>query len=123
MRERVFIELPERWKPFLPEHLHKWIGRPILLLKALYGYNYSGKFLYQDQAEFLESQGLEQSGLPGMWVKHFPNGHILLFLHYVDDILCASTSDKEKQMFLDKLKNRFEVEIKPRADWYLQTRI
>ena len=45
MRERVFVEFPEAWKAFLPEHLHKFIGRPVRLKRALYGYNYSGRFL------------------------------------------------------------------------------
>ena len=70
MQERVFILFPEEWKKYVPEHLHKWLGRPVKLLKASYGYNYSGKCLYQDQAEFLESEGFEPTGLPGLWVKH-----------------------------------------------------
>ena len=48
MQERVFILFPDEWKKYVPEHLHKWLGRPVKLLKALYGFNYSGKFLYQD---------------------------------------------------------------------------
>ena len=123
MRERVFIRFPEKWKKYLPEHLHKWIGRPVRLLKALYGYNYSGKFLYQDQADFLQAEGFEETGLPGLWVKHLPRGHKMLFLHYVDDILCASTNDVELEKFVNAMKSRFEIEAKPRADWYLQTRI
>ena len=123
MRERVFVKFPDYWVKFLPEHLHKWIGRPLLLKKALYGYNYSGKFLYLDQAEFLESQGFEKSGLPGLWVKHLDDGHVMLFLHYSDDIMSASTNDEAHQEFLAALGERFDVETKPRADWYLQTRI
>ena len=123
MRERVFIIFPEAWKQFLPEHVHKYIGRPVLLLKALYGYNYSGKFLYQDQADFLMSQGLEQTGLPGLWVKFYPDGSKFMFLHYSDDIMCAGTNDKYTQEFMTAIKEKFDVEVKPRADWYLQTRI
>ena len=123
MRERVFIKFPDGWKRFLPDHLHKWCGCPLKLLKALYGYNYSGKFLYQDQADFLRSQGLEESGIPGLWVKHLTNGKKLMFLHYSDDIMCASNCDSTKQAFLNELKKAFDIEVKPRADWYLQTRI
>ena len=123
MRERVFVKFPDAWKYHLPEHLHKWIGRPLRLRKALYGYNYSGKFLYEDQAEFLRQEGLEESGLPGLWIKHLPNGGTLLFLHYVDDILSACTDDRIHQEFLSSLGQRFDVETRPRADWYLQTRI
>ena len=76
------------WRPYgvqQPEHIHKWIGCPLLLLKALYGYNYSGKFLYQDQAKFLIEQGMVQI-MPGFWIKHLPNDKIHMFLHYVNDI-------------------------------------
>ena len=122
MKERVFVIFPESWKQFLPEHLHKWIGRPLLLLNALYGYTYSGKFLYQDLAEFLEKQGLKQI-MPGYWIKHLENGKVIAFLHYVDDILADSNDPKAFSDFLAQLKERFDVEVRPRADWYLQTRI
>ena len=123
MRERVFVRFPEAWKYHLPEHLHKWIGRPLRLRKALYGYNYSGKFLYEDQAEFLRGEGMEESGLPGLWIKHLENGGTLLFLHYVDDILSACTDDRIHREFLAAMGRRFDIETRPRADWYLQTRI
>ena len=123
MRERVFVRFPEAWKYHLPEHLHKWIGRPLRLRKGLYGYNYSGKFLYEDQAEFLRSEGLEESGLPGLWIKHLENGGTLLFLHYVDDILSACTDERTHREFLAAMGRRFDIETRPRADWYLQTRI
>ena len=124
MRERVFVKFPDVWKKFLPEHLHKWIGRPVLLVKALYGYNYSGKFLYQDQAEFLKVHcQMEETALPGLWVKHLDNGGTLMLLHYVDDILTACTDERAHHDFLAKLGTHFVIETKPRADWYLQTRI
>lgn len=119
----VFVEFLASWKPFLPEHVHKWIGRPLLLKKALYGYNYSGKFLYQDQADFLMSEGFAEAGLPGLWVKHLLDRGFLLFLHYSDDILVAGNKDGALQQFVDNLRKRFDVEVRPRADWYLQTRI
>ncbi len=122
MKEQVFVKFPESWKKYLPEHLHKWIGRPVLLCRALYGYNYSGKFLYQDQAEFLKEQGFTQV-MPGYWIKHLKEGTTLRFLHYVDDILLSSTDLKARAEFLEKLKDRFDIESKPYADWYLQTRI
>jgi hypothetical protein len=123
MRERVFVQFPEPWKQYLPEHLWKYIGRPLLLKKALYGYNYSGKFLYQDQADFLREHGMQESGLPGLWFRRGNDGSLLLFLHYSDDILVAGTSDRELRAFIDALGKRFDIEAKPRADWYLQTRI
>ena len=122
MKERVFVIFPEHWKKYLPEHLHKWIGRPLLLLRALYGYNYSGKFLYQDQASFLDKQGFKQAA-PGYWVKKLTLGRTIRFLHYVDDILVDSQDNAALDDFIQKLGERFDIDCKPRADWYLQTRI
>ena len=112
MRERVFVKFLEHWKQFLPEHVHKWIGRPLLLLKALYGCNYSGKFLYQDQAEFLEEEGFT-AVMPGHWMKHFPDGTAITFLHYTDDILVDSDNPKELERFLIDLGKRFDIEVRP----------
>ena len=122
MRERVFVKFPEAWKKYLPEHLHKWIGRPLLLLRALYGYNYSGKFLYQDQADFLQEEGFTQF-MPGFWMKRYQGGYYISYLHYVDDILIDSNHEASKRAFVNKLREHFDLEAKPRADWYLQTRI
>ena len=122
MRERVFVQFPNFWKKYLPESLHEWIGRPLLLKKALYGYNYSGKFLYQDQEEFLAHHHFRQL-MPGLWLKNLENEKIIMFLHYVDDILIASNDDDALKVFLAHLTTRFEAEAKPVADWYLQTRL
>ena len=113
MRERVFIQFPASWKKHLPDHLHEWVGRPLLLLKALYGYNFRGKFLYLDQAKFLVKQGFEKTGLPGLWIKHLPDGKFLMFSHYVDNILTTGTDDRLHEEFLKALRERFDVEIKP----------
>ena len=61
MREQVSACFPESRKKYLPKHLHKCIGRPLILLKALHGYNYSGKFLCQQQAEFLDDKGFTKT--------------------------------------------------------------
>ena len=102
-REHDFVLFPKEWKQFTMDHLHKWLGRPVRLAKALYAYNYLGKFLYQDQAEFLQDYGFETTGQPGLWVKHtygrFGEVSYMLFLHYVDDILVMSTNDKHMPPF------------------------
>ena len=56
MRERVFVKLPEEWAEFLDDDLKEWCGIPLLLLRALYGYTFSGKFLWEDQAERLRQE-------------------------------------------------------------------
>ena len=122
MQEQVFVQFPSFWKCYLPESLHEWIGRPLLLNKALYGYNYSGKFLYLDQAEFLTDNRFEQI-MPGLWLKKLKGNKIIMFLHYVDNILVASDNDKSLKVFVAKLTTWFEAEAKPVAGWYLQTHL
>ena len=56
--ERAFVKIPAFWKYYVPTELQPYIGVPLLLLKALYGYTFSGKFLWEDQADFLILQGL-----------------------------------------------------------------
>jgi hypothetical protein len=123
MKTRVLVELPIAWAEFLPEDLKDWCGRPLLLLKALYGYTYSGKFLYEDQADFLKEYGMRQTSIVALWVKHLPENKLLLVLQYSDDFLAASNDTKELAKFKATIAKRFDVEIKPKADWYLQSRI
>ena len=123
MRDRVFIKFPDYWKYFLPQEYHKYIGCPLRLLKALYGYTFSGKFLYEEQADFLREQGFVPiESMPALWIKRLQNSEILL-LQYSDDFMYAGTCTIAIQNFLDALKSRFEVEISQRATWYLQARI
>jgi hypothetical protein len=118
MKERVFIRLPAFWAEHLPENFHKYCGVPLRLLKALYGYTYSGKFLYEEQAEFFSLYGLRQTVIPALWVMAFGNNHRLLVLHYSDDILSACTADKVHRDFIQALQTHLKIEHQPRASWY-----
>ena len=124
MRDHVFIlNLPEYWKQLLPDKYHKYIGCPLHLIKALYGYTFSGKFLYEERAEFLRDQGFARiQAMPALWIKRFPNGEIMLF-QYSDDFVYVGTNTAATLDFVTALKACFEVEVTPRATWYLQARI
>ena len=123
MKEKVYIMFPAFWAEYLPEELAKFCGIPLELLKALYGYTYSGKRLYEAQEDFLKEQGFEQSPLLGLWYKRLSNDGIFLILVFADDALYACTDSKLLHDFQQALMTRFEVEWRPRADWYLQARI
>jgi len=58
--------------------LKDYCGVPLLLLKALYGYTFSGKFLYGEQEEFLIDFGMQPSPMPAIWRMSIPGGGILL---------------------------------------------
>jgi hypothetical protein len=122
--ERVFVKFPAFWKYYVPDELKPYIGVPLLLLKALYGYTFSGKFLWEDQADFLILQGLRAvHGMPALWIRHLPQQGIHLVLQYSDDFLSACTDPVYHLNFKEAIKKRFTIEWQPRADWYLQARI
>ncbi|MCY7392055.1 MAG: hypothetical protein LH647_11395, partial [Leptolyngbyaceae cyanobacterium CAN_BIN12] len=108
------------WTEHLPSDLAPFIGTPLCILRAMYGYTYSCKLLYEEQAEFLLQFGFTSSVLPAVWFKHLPNNGILIILQYCDDLLCASTSPKALLHFKTMLAKRFSIQWEPRAHWYLQ---
>jgi hypothetical protein len=121
--ERTRIcSLPDSWLLYVPDDLQAYCNRPLLLLKALYGYAYSGKFLYEEQAEFFTAFGLRQTMVPALWVKHTQEG-ILLVLHYSDDVLAAGTPKRLHDEFITALRTHFQIEQSERANWYLQSRV
>ena len=122
MKGRVFVRIPANWKELLPVELHKWCGRPLRLLKALYGYTMSGRLLFEEQAEFMKEFGLQETSVIALWKKDLPDGQFLLVLQYSDDFLAAGPPE-ELERFKLAISKRFDVEIKPRADWYLQARL
>lgn len=122
--ERIFAKLPSDWAQFLPDDLKEYCGVPLLMIKAMYGYFRSGRLLYEDQAEFHESQGLIACrNAPALWYRHLENGGILLVTHFIDDYLIACTDTKVHQEFITAFQRRFDAEAQPRADWFLQARI
>jgi Reverse transcriptase (RNA-dependent DNA polymerase) len=108
----------------LPTKFHKYVGIPLRLNKALYGYTYSGKLLFDEQAEFLRSVGFTNvASAQALWYRHFDDGGIMMILQYSDDFLIASTCKTAKTKFRQSISSRFNVEWKEFADWYLQARI
>jgi hypothetical protein len=63
-KERVFVKLPDYWAAHMPDDLKAYCGVPLFLLKALYGYTFSGKCLYEEQEEFLIDFGMQPSPMP-----------------------------------------------------------
>ena len=124
--EEVWVQLPESWRDALPEDLHYLCAQPTRLGKALYGYTYSGKYLYEDQAEFLTSIGFTRlDAAPAIWVLHDKktNRPKLLVLQYSDDWLVGAIDTQARDWFRTLLAERFDVEWNDKAQWYLQARI
>ncbi len=58
-----------------------------------------------------------------LFFKKFPDGSIIYLLNYVDDMLYYGNSDDALLTFETKLSERFNLETKGQAHWYLATRI
>jgi hypothetical protein len=99
MKECVFVQLPRYWTAHMPDDLKPYCGVPLLLMKALYGYIYSGKFLNEEQEEPLISFGMQSTPMPALWRMHLPGGGVLMVLQYSEDFLIASTDTIIKNKF------------------------
>ena len=120
---RVFIKLPDYWKPHLPAELRKYVGIPLELLKALYGVSFSGLFLYEALAQFLTDFGLGHSLMNGFWFKRLPDNGFFIFLNYSDDCLSCCSDDKEHEKFRVAFARKFPLKCTPNASWFLASRI
>ena len=101
------------------------MGHPLLLLKALHGYTYSGKFLYEEQAEFIiNTLGFTKcQSAPALYFKRLPNNGLALLFQYSDDILIAATYPQQCQLYIEKFHKCFDIEHSPHASWYLQAQL
>jgi hypothetical protein len=103
--------------------LKPYCGTPLQLIKALYGYTYSGLFLFEEQTAFFVSYGLRQTLMPALWIKHTKDGGILLVLHHSEDLLAASSPKSLQIDFIAELKKKFSIEHQEQVDWYLRARL
>jgi hypothetical protein len=123
VRSRIFVKIPAIYGSIFPE-FQQYCGVPLRLLKSLYGMTLSGKYWYQDLMEFLVSIGFIQSTvIRCLFFKKFPDGSVIFLLNYVDDMLYYGNSDDTLLIFETKLSERFNLETKGQAHWYLATRI
>ena len=123
MRSRVLIKIPEFYGKVFPE-FSKYCGTPLLLNKSMYGQTISGKNWYDELDEWLISEGFVRSYYcPAMYVRRNTDGSITKILNYVDDMLYFCTNGNEEKNFERDLGNRFRIELKGQASWYLSVRI
>jgi hypothetical protein len=123
VRRRIFVKIPAIYGSIFPE-FQQYCGVPLRLLKSLYGMTLSGKYWYQDLMEFLISIGFIQSTVVKcLFFKKLTDGSVIFLLNYVDDMLYYGSSDDALLTFEIQLSERFNLETKGQAHWYLATRI
>ena len=122
-RNRVFTILPKEWAEEFPD-LAEWFGRPLRLLKSLYGQVDASKNWDDDLSDWLINNfGFERCpGAGSIYIYHKPP-HFIFLLNAVDDQLYFSNSDELRTTFEQGLKERFEIEFLHQAHWYLQARL
>jgi len=123
VQSHIFVILPSFYGSVFPE-FQQYCGTPLCLLKAMYGMTLSGKFWNQDLLEFLVSMGFMQSTvLRCLFYKKYFDGSVILILNYVDDMLYHGILEQTLANFELKLSERFNMELKGQAHWYLTTKI
>ena len=120
---RIFVIHPGIYGSIFPE-FKQYCGTPLRLLKAMYGKTLSGKFWYQDLMEFLVLMVFIQSSvIRCLFYQKYNDGSVIFILNYVDNMLYYGNSDQSLLAFETKLLERFNLELKGQAHWYLATRI
>ncbi len=87
IRGRVFIILPKVYGDIWPE-FKDHCGRPLRLVKSMYGMTYSGNYWYLDLKEWLHEEEFTQSRVsPCFFCRVFPDGPFVKLIVYMDDKL------------------------------------
>ena len=122
-QHETYVILPPEWAELIPEDI-EWFGRPLLLVKALYGDVTANKCWDDELSNWLTNgHGFRRClSEPSIFIKK-ENGHELVLINAVDDQLYYSTSDEMRLAFEDAVKKKYDVDLMGQAHWYLQSRI
>ncbi len=120
-QSRVFVKMPAIHGEVFPD-IKQYCGKPLRLLKSMYGMTLSRKYWYQELQEFLIQMGFTQSTVVRcLFHKKFSDGSQIMLLDYVDDLIYFGTKDATVKQFEEQLSARFELELMGQAHWYLST--
>ena len=124
MRSRVVIRLPAIYGELFPEH-KEYCGVPLMLNKSMYGQTISGRYWYDELTGWLtnEYKCYCSRSAPSLYIKTYNDGSKLFMLNYVDDMLYFGTTSTTEKQFEHDLKNKYAVDFKGQADWYLSVHI
>ena len=95
-------------------------GRPLVVIKSLYGLKSSGARFHEHLADTLRSMGFQPSkGDPDMWIRqntHDGKKYYEYVCTYVDDLLVAS---KKPQAIMDDLAKIYTIKTPSEPETYL----
>ncbi len=96
VRSRIFVKIPAIYGSIFPE-FKQYCGVPLQLLKSCV--------------------------IRCLFFQKYQDGSVIFILNYVDDMLYYGNSDDTLLTFEKKLSERFNLETKGQAHWYLATKI
>ena len=102
----------------------QYYGRPLKLLKSMYGMTNSGKLFADELTEWLIEEGyIELQFQMSIYYKYAPDGSKIVVLSYVDDCVYWYTNEDLGIWFVDTLQKRFHVNFLGFAHWFMSIRI
>ena len=113
LNEEVYVEQPKGF-----EDLH-YLHHVFKLKKALYGLKQAPQAWYERLINFLIEKGYERGGVDKtLFIKKDKYGIIIAQI-YVDDIVFGSTSMSMLDVFVNQMKNEFEMSMVGELTYFL----
>ena len=106
VKNRVFVKLDMRYAAYFPEY-SQYFGRPLKLLKSMYGMSNYGKMFADELTEWLKKEGFVQSQCQmSIYYKYASDGSKIVVLSYVDDCVYWYTNEDIGKCCVDTLGKR-----------------
>ena len=128
MRDRVFVELDKDLITIMPEYGH-YFGRPLRLLKSMYGQTLSGKWWFLELESWLLSESggrfVQSECDQALFIRKEPDGSFTKILTYVDDGLYFNSGNNQDilRTFEKEIGKKFKLTFQGHAYWFLSMRI
>ena len=125
MDRPVYVMFPAKWKDIMPE-FSKWFGRPLLMVKSVYGVSNAGRLWAEELYGWLVNDfGFVPSKVnPGILFFDCPKtGDFILLACYIDDLVYAPSSTAVREIFERAVSKRFNCSLLGYVHWFLQSRI
>ena len=126
VKQVTYVKLSEFLSEIYPEY-SAWFGRPLRLIKSMYGMSFCGKWWFLEMMEYItEELNFRQASCDqALFIKLEDDGSMTKFLVYVDDSVYFNTGNNEKYLkaFETNMQARFKVDFQGHAHWFLAMRI
>ena len=109
----MYVEQPKGFEdPHYPHHVFK-------LKRALYGLKQAPRAWYERLTNFLIEKGYEREGVDKILFFKKDKCDIIIAQIYVDDIVFGSTSNSMLVVFVNQMKNKFEMSMVGELTYFL----